>query len=357
MVKLFIFAILLALSPANGLIEALYGAEEKCFSACRLNYPSNVDKTANLDACKTGCNFRLHQGNCAKQCLTGYSDATLQSSCQVGCTINSDGTGIQKPIAAIDPAPKLQQPDVVPPNPEPERSHSIILIRLRQRPSFNIPSIQMPSPESIMNTDPIQLFNNILKQFQEKANNFEETIRKTFEENAKDLPKPSELGVSGLVKSIPIIRLPGNIRADSSSSESSEETTNDKRPLIDEFKHIIKHPREHQQYVRERIQPVNNRIQQFFSNVRSEWSDLLRKQPKIPIWIFLGILLSSSAILWYMVMSLCRHTPSRNALSIRAQELVFHPYEHDAYEKEKIQPDDHPYEATELPIKVKLSNI
>jgi len=40
MVKLFIFAILLALSPANGLIEALYGAEEKCFSACRLNYPS-----------------------------------------------------------------------------------------------------------------------------------------------------------------------------------------------------------------------------------------------------------------------------------------------------------------------------
>jgi len=58
-----------------------------------------------------------------------------------------------------------------------------------------------------------------------------------------------------------------------------------------------------------------------------------------------------------MVMSLCRHTPSRNALSIRAQELVFHPYEHDAYEKEKIQPDDHPYEVTDLPIKVKLSNI
>ncbi len=56
-------------------------------------------------------------------------------------------------------------------------------------------------------------------------------------------------------------------------------------------------------------------------------------------------------------MSLCRHTPSRNALSIRAQELVFHPYEHDAYEKEKIQPDDHPYEVTDLPIKVKLSNI
>jgi len=57
-----------------------------------------------------------------------------------------------------------------------------------------------------------------------------------------------------------------------------------------------------------------------------------------------------------MVMSLCRHTPSRNGLSIRAQELVFNPYEYEGYEKEKIQPDDQPYEES-LPIKVKLSNI
>lgn len=59
-----------------------------------------------------------------------------------------------------------------------------------------------------------------------------------------------------------------------------------------------------------------------------------------------------------MLMSLCRHTPSNNPLSIRAQELVFHPYEYDAYEKEKIQPDDQLYEVSEpLSIKVKLSNI
>ena len=58
-----------------------------------------------------------------------------------------------------------------------------------------------------------------------------------------------------------------------------------------------------------------------------------------------------------MVMSLCRHAPSRN-LSVRAQELVFHPYDYEGYEKEKIQPDDQPYEVTEsYPIKVKLSNI
>jgi len=188
-------------------------------------------------------------------------------------------------------------------------------------------------------------------------NNFDQTIRKTFEEKSKDLPKLPEFGtISQLAKNIPIIRLPNNIRADSSSESSSEENK-EKRPLINEFKHVIQHPREHQQYVRERLQPLRNRIQQFVTDVRTEWNDLVRKQPKIPIWIFLCILLSSSAILWYMVMSLCRQTPARN-FSVRAQELVFHPYDYEGYEKEKIQPDDQHYEVTEpLPIKVKLSNI
>jgi hypothetical protein len=234
----------------------------------------------------------------------------------------------------------------------------------------------MPSVQNALTNDPMQFFNNIIKQFQEKANQFDETLRKSFEQNSKDLPKPEFGSISELVKNLPLIRLPGNVRADSSSesSESSSEENKEKRPLLDEFKHIIQHPRDHQQYLRERVQPIKSRVQQFFTDVRSEWNDLVRKQPKIPIWIFLGILLSSSAILWCkfkffcrnfnrlfsldMVMSLCRHTPSRNALSIRAQELVFHPYEYDAYEKEKIQPDDQPYEVTEsLPIKVKLSNI
>lgn len=156
----------------------------------------------------------------------------------------------------------------------------------------------MPSPQNFMNNDPIQFFNNIIKQFQEKTSDFEQSVRKAFEDNTKGLTKPKELeAVPQLIKAIPLIRIPVNLRADS-SSESSEETTNDKRPLIDEFKHVFNHPREQQQYIRHRIQPVQNRVQQFFTDVRSEWNDLLRKQPKIPIWIFLGILLSSSAILW-----------------------------------------------------------
>lgn len=58
-----------------------------------------------------------------------------------------------------------------------------------------------------------------------------------------------------------------------------------------------------------------------------------------------------------MLVSLCRHSPSRY-LSVRGQELVFHPYEYEGYEKEKIQPDGSLYDGTEpMPIKVKLSNI
>lgn len=150
----------------------------------------------------------------------------------------------------------------------------------------------MPSVQRIMTNDPVQFFNNIIKQFQEKANDFEENIRKSFDQNSKEFPKPPEFGsISELVKNIPLIRLPGNIREDS-SSESSEET-NGKRPLVDDIKHAISHP-----HFRERVQPIHNRVKQFFTDVRTEWNDLVRKQPKIPIWIFLGILLSSSAILW-----------------------------------------------------------
>jgi len=358
MVKLLVFAILLASSPVSGLIETLLRAESGCYAGCHSNYAA---RALHLDACRKGCDFKLHNENCATQCLSHSTDEQIQSSCQVGCTLNNPATDGAVPEKSVDPVPtNKEEAAVAPSNAEPERHRSIILIRLRQRPSFDMPSIQMPSVQNALTNDPMQFFNNIIKQFQEKANQFDETLRKSFEQNSKDLPKPEFGSISELVKNLPLIRLPGNVRADSSSesSESSSEENKEKRPLLDEFKHIIQHPRDHQQYLRERVQPIKGRVQQFFTDVRNEWNDLVRKQPKIPIWIFLGILLSSSAILWYMVMSLCRHTPSRNALSIRAQELVFHPYEYDAYEKEKIQPDDQPYEVTEsLPIKVKLSNI
>jgi len=357
MVKLLVFAILLAASPATGLLEALFRAENSCYAGCQSNYGA---KEVHMDACSKGCDFKLLNENCATQCLKVLTDAELQNSCQVGCTLSSPAVAEvkpEKPFLVVDPVPKMKDSGIRQSvNPEPERPRSIILIRLRQRPSLVMPSMPMPSVEQL-NNDPLQFFNNIFRQFQEKANHFEQSVRQSIEQNSQDLSKfPQGGAISELVKNIPIVRFPGNIRADS-SSESSEETNN-KRPLIDELKHILKHPREHQQYLEGRAQPINTRVQQFFTDVRSEWNDLVRKQPKIPIWIFLGILLSSSAILWYMVMSLCRHTPSRDVLSIRAQELIFHPYEHDVYEKEKIQPDDQPYEVTEsLPIKVKLSNI
>lgn len=174
--------------------------------------------------------------------------------------------------------------------PEPERPRSIILIRLRQRPSFDGQTLQMPSPEQFFNKDPIQFFNDIIRQFKEKAGQFDQSIRQSIDENSKDIPKAADFpDISDLIKTIPIIRLPGNLRADS-SSESSEET-HDRRPLIDQFKQAIEQSRE-------RAEPVNSRVRQFFTNIRGQWNDLVVRQPKVPVWIFLAILLSSSAILW-----------------------------------------------------------
>jgi hypothetical protein len=347
MVKLLVLAVLLASSPASGLLETLFRTENSCYSGCHANYAASGP---HLDACKNGCNYKLYNEDCASKCRLFSRDEQIQASCQVGCTLSRP---VEQPKPVIPVVAPQEQPAVVE-GQDSERPHSIILVRLRQRPF-----IQMPGLDRLFSNDPVQMFNDMLRQFREKANELDQSFREPFE-RPQELPKPGDFGpVFHLIKSIPIGPLLSNVRPDS-SSESSEEKPgqHEKLPLVDEIKHAIKFPREHQQRLRERVQPLHARVQQFFADVRNEWNDLVRRQPKIPIWIFLCILLTSSAILWYMVMSLCRHTPSREALSIRSQELVFHPYEHDAYEKEKIQPDEQLYQVTEsLPIKVKLSNI
>jgi hypothetical protein len=85
--------------------------------------------------------------------------------------------------------------------------------------------------------------------------------------------------------------------------------------------------------------------------MRNQWNNLLHKQPKIPIWILVGVLILSSAMLWCkffhhknnrinpfclidMIVSLCCHTPRHHNLSIQAQELIID----NTYEKEKLQP-------------------
>lgn len=42
----------------------------------------------------------------------------------------------------------------------------------------------------------------------------------------------------------------------------------------------------------------HNRFKQFLNDVHSEWNGLIRKQPKIPAWICIGIFISSSVIIW-----------------------------------------------------------
>ena len=51
MVKLLVFAILLASSPATGLIEQLFSTESICYTNCGTNYR---DDSTSLKACKQG---------------------------------------------------------------------------------------------------------------------------------------------------------------------------------------------------------------------------------------------------------------------------------------------------------------
>lgn len=182
-------------------------------------------------------------------------------------------------------AQEMKLPGFNPFNPEGGRPRSIILIRLRARPTLD-----MPAPPRLFNGDPVQMFNDMIRRFQENTQAIEQSIRQSLEQNGKELPKPADFGaISSLVKNIPIVRVPGNVRADS-SSESSEES-NVQRPFFNGINHRFPHAREHER-------PAGNRLQQFVGKLRSDWGNLLRKQPKIPIWIFIGILLSSSLILW-----------------------------------------------------------
>lgn len=356
MVKLLVFAILLASSPATALLETLYNSESNCYSVCAEYYKDNL-----LEFCKKGCDFKLHNEGCEDQCKSVSDDKEIQESCQKGCELNDPLVDdiLNSPDIAVDPIPTDKTSEVpvtvaattaAVNEPEIIRPHSIILIRLRQRPS-----IQFPSMQNFFGNDPVQMFNSMIQQFQDHAKTFEEAIRSQLANNAGENQQLSNLPIlSELPKVMPMHHMQMQ-PFDTPAGEQS-----DHHRMMHAFHHHFGHP--HGGPFRdanvENVQPENSRVRQFFTDVHTEWNDLVRKQPKIPIWIFLGIFLSSSVILWYMIMSLCRHAPNRDPLSIRAQEVVFHPYDYEGYEKAKIQPDDDTYDVAEsVPIKVKLTNI
>jgi len=164
----------------------------------------------------------------------------------------------------------------------------IILIRLRQRPSSN--------------NDPIQTFNDSIKQ---------------LKENTKVNEQSNEFKtVVQLAKKIPIIK--------SSNRISTDESVKDANRLTGVYVYQNK------------LDSLNDRLQQLVSHICSKWHHLIRKQPKIPIWILLGIFILSSVMLWYMIVLLCRHTPRHHNISIQPQELIID----NIYEKEKLQPNE-----------------
>jgi len=321
---------------AFGLIETFYQKENECYQMCSQTYQLNTYPSAqHLDACKKGCDHKLFSPNADTTVCSGLCDSyrmyDLQAACIIGC--NADVVPPKEgPVIPQEP-PVEVAPESPSESGEQERPKSIILIRLRERPLMSIPSF-----DRVFNSDPFQMFNDMLKQIKEKANEFDKTLGE----------QPDFGPVFHLSQSIPILPVQQSeqksVEKSSDSSSSSESSSEEEkpgrkhRPFIAEMKHIIQHPQEHEKLIKQRIQPLNARLQQFFNDVKTEWNDLIKKQPKIPIWIFICVLLTSSAILWYMAMSMCRASPHRNHLSIRSQELIFHPYDSNdllSSEKEK----------------------
>lgn len=53
-----------------------------------------------------GCDFKLHNEDCAAQCTKLSTDESVQNSCQVGCTLSRptiDEPVYNPPILAVDP--------------------------------------------------------------------------------------------------------------------------------------------------------------------------------------------------------------------------------------------------------------
>jgi len=221
MLKLIIFTIFLISSPTFSLVQSLFQTENHCYSGCHANY---IDNLSNLDACKQGCDYKLHDEKCSDQCKLLSIDKQIQASCLVGCSMNS----LKKSIGNQD-------------------RQSIILIR--QRPLIRLSS---------SSNDPVETFNDIIKQFKEN----------------KNLIRQIQLNIDNTNK--------------------------------------VKHHREDK---------IDN-LQQFIKNIRNKWNQFMNKQPKLPIWIILSIFILSSTILFYMIVSLCCNRPKHHNLSIRSQELI-----------------------------------
>ncbi|UJR10413.1 hypothetical protein I4U23_014617 [Adineta vaga] len=103
-----------------------------------------------------------------------------------------------------------------------------------------------------------------------------------------------------------------------------------------------------------KLESTKNQIHQYADQLNGYWNEFIHKQSKVAIWFFLGLCFFSCALLWCMIVSLCRHRPTSQGLSIRAQELAFD----NNYEKEKIQPNEYYHDATQVaPIHVKLTHI
>lgn len=151
--------------------------------------------------------------------------------------------------------------------------------------------------ENFFGTDPAEMFNNIIQRFQERAKAFEESIRNTIDEQSKDMPKLEPFAeLPRLVQSIPLIRISSNVRADS-SSESSEESNTDRSSMGD-IRNSVEHSDERSSAIGDFVETQRSKLGEAVSNFRRQLRNFWRREPTTQVWIFIGLLLLSSATLW-----------------------------------------------------------
>ena len=82
MLQFLVFTIFLFSSPTFGLLENLFHTQNSCYRGCHSTYADNV---YNMNACKKGCDFKLHNEYCPDQCKFLSNQEQIQASCLVGC--------------------------------------------------------------------------------------------------------------------------------------------------------------------------------------------------------------------------------------------------------------------------------
>lgn len=340
MTQILVLLILIASTPTFGLLENLYQLDTSCHLECDKKFE---DHLTNREACRTGCGYKLLADNCRENCEKLPVDQVAKESCKYGCDFSKITEVVDQeviPELAIDPVPEVQpevketqpekeerQPEVKEPQSEADESQSeeenipsensdqrprsIILIRIRQYPVF------MPPPESMVDSDPRQMFRDMIERFRQRMKLLQKEMESSANENSNDQSTFDDLRQRFV-------------------NPSHYEDGDNIQDSYDESRYLL------------RKAPV------FRGNIFDEYS---QQQSRMFLWSFICVVILMSLLLFYLIITLCGSTPKKD-VPLKPKGIFLQTYDNYDYNNEKIQPEDDVFESTEpLPIKLKLSSI